>query len=262
MRLPGRTAGESDHRQDGGHRLRGWSFFVKWTFDHDGGPSPGGAHRRTATVRARRPPVARRPGSGLPWILEAEPVEGQALIDQGGPFPFPGKDGSTFGNLEGSASGPPTRLLPRVHRCHPRLDDRGARRIIIGTAGEFYWTEDHYSILRTHHETDVRGHDERRLAAPPMAAAPRPPGVYRWHARVRRPTRSARGRARRLAVRVRRRLAPPDARRVPGRVGETLDFPDHYGQNLDALTDCLRDLPGSTRPAVGRLVHAGPPGRG
>lgn len=25
-------------------------------------------------------------------------------------------------------------------------------------------------------------------------------------------------------------------------VGEALDFPDHYGQNYDALTDCLREI--------------------
>lgn len=25
-------------------------------------------------------------------------------------------------------------------------------------------------------------------------------------------------------------------------LGEALDFPDHYGQNFDALTDCLRDI--------------------
>ena len=29
-------------------------------------------------------------------------------------------------------------------------------------------------------------------------------------------------------------------------VGEALAFPDHYGGNLDALNDCLRDLPGPT----------------
>lgn len=27
-------------------------------------------------------------------------------------------------------------------------------------------------------------------------------------------------------------------------VGEALAFPEHYGRNLDALNDCLRDLPG------------------
>jgi RNAse (barnase) inhibitor barstar len=29
-------------------------------------------------------------------------------------------------------------------------------------------------------------------------------------------------------------------------IGGALDFPDHYGANLDALHDCLRDLPGPT----------------
>lgn len=29
-------------------------------------------------------------------------------------------------------------------------------------------------------------------------------------------------------------------------VGEALAFPEHYGQNLDALNDCLRDLPAPT----------------
>jgi hypothetical protein len=29
-------------------------------------------------------------------------------------------------------------------------------------------------------------------------------------------------------------------------VGEALAFPEHYGQNLDALNDCLRDVPAST----------------
>jgi RNAse (barnase) inhibitor barstar len=29
-------------------------------------------------------------------------------------------------------------------------------------------------------------------------------------------------------------------------IGEALAFPDHYGHNLDALNDCLRDLPRST----------------
>jgi len=30
------------------------------------------------------------------------------------------------------------------------------------------------------------------------------------------------------------------------RIGEALHFPGYYGVNLDALTDCLRDLPGPT----------------
>lgn len=33
--------------------------------------------------------------------------------------------------------------------------------------------------------------------------------------------------------------AAPD---MLGAVGSALDFPDHYGRNLDALNDCLRDV--------------------
>jgi RNAse (barnase) inhibitor barstar len=29
-------------------------------------------------------------------------------------------------------------------------------------------------------------------------------------------------------------------------IGDALSFAEHYGQNLDALNDCLRDLPGPT----------------
>jgi ribonuclease T1 len=125
------------------------SFIIKWTFDHDGETITlaGGdttSQSPSATVhRGDTDPV-----SGLPWILEEElPVEGQAtlaLIDQGGPFPFPGKDGSTFGNFEG--------LLPDHRRGYyheytvitPGSSDRGGRRIITGDAGEFYWTSNHY----------------------------------------------------------------------------------------------------------------------
>ena len=86
--------------------------------------------------------------SGLPWVdVDDLPLEAQEtldLVEAGGPFTYPGKDGSTFGNLE--------RLLPREPRGYyaeytvptPGSRDRGARRIITGDGGEFYWTADHY----------------------------------------------------------------------------------------------------------------------
>ena len=37
--------------------------------------------------------------------------------------------------------------------------------------------------------------------------------------------------------------AKPDVLRA---IGDALGFPDHYGANLDALNDCLRDLPAPT----------------
>lgn len=76
--------------------------------------------------------------------LPPEAAETLELIDDGGPFPYPGKDGSAFGNFEG--------VLPDRQRGYyaeytvetPGLSHRGARRIVAGDGGEFYWTEDHY----------------------------------------------------------------------------------------------------------------------
>ena len=74
------------------------------------------------------------------------------LIKRGGPFPYPHKDGSIFGNFE--------RRLPPQSRGYyreytvptPGSRDRGPRRIIAGkgrggdvaTSGEYYYTGDHY----------------------------------------------------------------------------------------------------------------------
>ncbi|AYG84082.1 Guanyl-specific ribonuclease St [Streptomyces hundungensis] len=69
------------------------------------------------------------------------------LIDKGGPFPY-SKDGVVFGNVE--------KLLPRQKRGYyheytvdtPNSRDRGARRLITGQGGEFYYTDDHYKTFK------------------------------------------------------------------------------------------------------------------
>jgi ribonuclease T1 len=69
------------------------------------------------------------------------------LIKQGGPFPYP-RDGSVFGNFE--------RRLPLKKRGYyreytvptPGRGDRGARRIVAGAQGEYYYTVDHYRTFR------------------------------------------------------------------------------------------------------------------
>ena len=70
-----------------------------------------------------------------------------ALIYQGGPFRYD-KDGTVFGNRE--------RMLPAKNRGYyreytvrtPGARDRGARRIIAGRGGEYYYTDDHYRTFR------------------------------------------------------------------------------------------------------------------
>ncbi|POX59079.1 ribonuclease N [Streptomyces sp. Ru62] len=79
--------------------------------------------------------------------LPAEARQTLALIDRGGPFPY-AKDGTVFGNFEGR--------LPRHRRGYyheytvptPGSQDRGARRIVTGQGGEFYYTDDHYEPFR------------------------------------------------------------------------------------------------------------------
>jgi ribonuclease T1 len=79
--------------------------------------------------------------------LPAEARETLALIKAGGPYPYQ-QDGRSFGNRE--------RLLPRRGRGYyreytvktPGARDRGARRIVAGRDGEFYYTADHYRSFR------------------------------------------------------------------------------------------------------------------
>jgi ribonuclease T1 len=79
--------------------------------------------------------------------LPAEARQTLALIKAGGPFPHQ-QDGRAFGNRES--------LLPKHERGYyreysvktPGARDRGARRIVAGRSGEYYYTEDHYRSFR------------------------------------------------------------------------------------------------------------------
>ncbi len=93
--------------------------------------------------------LARETGPG--WIAAADlPAEARqtlALIKRGGPFPYP-RDGIIFGNFE-------RRLPPRPRGYYheytvrtPGIGGRGARRIVAGTVGEYYYTDDHYATFR------------------------------------------------------------------------------------------------------------------
>ena len=101
-----------------------------------------GAHAQKA------PPPAARDSSDIAY--SQLPVEAKAtmtLIRKGGPFPY-AKDGAIFGNRE--------KILPAQDRGYyreytvktPGERSRGARRIIWGKGGEFYYTDDHYNHFR------------------------------------------------------------------------------------------------------------------
>lgn len=86
--------------------------------------------------------------SGLPVkALSSLPEQADdtwRLIERGGPFPHPDRDGTIFGNRE--------RLLPQQSSGYyreytvptPGSPDRGARRLVEGEGDELYYTADHY----------------------------------------------------------------------------------------------------------------------
>ncbi len=79
--------------------------------------------------------------------LPPEGRETLRAIRQGGPFDYP-RDGVVFGNFE--------RILPRQARGYyheytvktPGVRSRGARRIISGSSGEYYYSADHYQTFK------------------------------------------------------------------------------------------------------------------
>jgi ribonuclease T1 len=105
-------------------------------------------------------PAKQTPGYVAATIAQSQlPKEGQKtlqLIQQGGPFPYKDKDGSTFGNREGN--------LPKQKRGYyteytvktPYARNRGAKRIVAGkgntgdpaTSGEYFYTDDHYASFK------------------------------------------------------------------------------------------------------------------
>ena len=94
---------------------------------------------------AQKAPPARAPVVDVEVAsLPPEALATLSLIHKGGPYPY-AKDGAVFGNREG--------VLPRQKHGYyreytvktPHVRTRGARRIIAGSGGDLYYTEDHYN---------------------------------------------------------------------------------------------------------------------
>ncbi|MSW70623.1 MAG: ribonuclease [Actinobacteria bacterium] len=87
--------------------------------------------------------------SGLPLVglsdLPPEAARTIELIESGGPFPEPERDGGVFGNREELLPDQPFGYYREYTVPTPGSNDRGARRIVAGSPGEYYWTDDHYS---------------------------------------------------------------------------------------------------------------------
>lgn len=73
-----------------------------------------------------------------------------ALIQQGGPFPYPNKDGTTFYNREGRLPAQSQGYYREYTVPTPNVSHRGARRIVTGgyPPTVYYLTVDHYDSFR------------------------------------------------------------------------------------------------------------------
>ena len=101
-----------------------------------------------APAPAQRAPLPAAPLAEVSVVdLPREARVTLSLIRKGGPYPY-AKDGAVFGNREAH--------LPRRERGYyreytvktPGERTRGARRIVAGKGGEFFYTDDHYNHFR------------------------------------------------------------------------------------------------------------------
>ena len=105
------------------------------------------------------PAFADQPKPLMPEVPAAElPREARTtlvLIKQGGPFPYR-RDGAVFRNFELRLPAKPRGYYREYTVPTPGARDRGARRIVAGagaagdvrSAGEYYYTDDHYATFR------------------------------------------------------------------------------------------------------------------
>jgi ribonuclease T1 len=124
-----------------------------------GSPQPAGLPSIALPTPSEAETSAAAPGSNgsqpgqsdLPLIAVSElPTEAKAtlqLIEQGGPFPF-SRDGVVFGNREGVLPEQPPGYYREYTVITPGAPDRGSRRIIVGEAGDRYYTSDNYASFR------------------------------------------------------------------------------------------------------------------
>jgi ribonuclease T1 len=82
--------------------------------------------------------------------LSSLPVQASAtvrLIKAGGPFPY-SQDGVVFSNNEKLLPNHPHGYYHEYTVPTPGASDRSTRRIVTGSAGEYYYTGDHYVTFR------------------------------------------------------------------------------------------------------------------
>lgn len=86
--------------------------------------------------------------TGVPLSsLPPQAAQTVRLIQVDGPFPYPANDGVVFHNNEHLLPAEPDGYYHEYTVATPGEPTRGARRIITGNDGEYYYTGDHYETF-------------------------------------------------------------------------------------------------------------------
>jgi ribonuclease T1 len=121
--------------------------FASGNFNFGCVPAPSNQAENSATTSYQQDQKEDVSGQINVSDLPSEALDTLQLIKRGGPFPY-SKDGTVFSNYEG--------LLPKKSQGYyheytvitPGSPDRGARRIVAGDSGEYYYTNDHYRSFK------------------------------------------------------------------------------------------------------------------
>ncbi len=112
-------------------------------------PTPTPRPRQTPKATPTRAGPARVDGLEVIYVdqLPRQARDTLRLIERDGPFPYD-KDGAVFQNREGILPGRQRGYYHEYTVITPGENDRGARRVVTGSRGELYYTDDHYDSFK------------------------------------------------------------------------------------------------------------------
>ncbi len=122
-------------------------YGVRALNDDRGGntPSASPSPRRSSLAAATQTPS---PTAGVALSsLPTQLAQTVALVEAGGPYPYPRNDGVVFRNAESRLPEEPDGYYHEYTVPTPGSPDRGARRLITGRADEYWYTADHYETF-------------------------------------------------------------------------------------------------------------------
>jgi ribonuclease T1 len=120
---------------------------VEWAGSTNFGCAPAPSTVNIPAAISETPVQQNHKGGVSLSSLPGEAADTLKLIKQGGPFPY-SKDGAVFSNYEGLLPAKSSGYYHEYTVITSGSPDRGARRIVAGSPGEYYYTGDHYLSFR------------------------------------------------------------------------------------------------------------------